>query len=185
MPSPEEKTHFYLQLPVAKGKQDPRSLEEHLPTALRFAAQHIARRRRILVYCDTGTDRAVAVAMAILISFFSTDALVSNGQSHISLDGRGLSPLLDGAHNTNNNPNPSHVEIRHMQSGSEEVWSNQRLESLCDTQDTDVRAVVSLKNVHDTKAVLTQCLHCVALSWPCAAPSRHTLKKLHRFFGEL
>ena len=36
----------------------------------------------------------------------------------------------------------------------------------------------------EAKAAITRGLHEIALAWPSAAPSRHTLKKLYRFFSE-
>ena len=36
----------------------------------------------------------------------------------------------------------------------------------------------------ECKASVTRCLHLVSLGWPRAAPPRHTLKKLLKFFSE-
>jgi hypothetical protein len=45
-----------------------------------------------------------------------------------------------------------------------------------------VRARVRLA-AHDSKRTITRNLQRVAVAWPVAAPSRNTLKKLHRFFS--
>ena len=64
-PAPDDQLHSYLQMPVAEGKRDVRGLEKLLPAALAFAAAQLALQRRILVLCDEGTDRSVAVAVGI------------------------------------------------------------------------------------------------------------------------
>jgi hypothetical protein len=57
---------------VAEGKSDRHGLESHLPQALVFAAEHLSKGRRLLVHCAQGRDRSVAVAVAILVAFFTT-----------------------------------------------------------------------------------------------------------------
>jgi len=131
---------FYLQLDVPPGKKDPRALERHLPKALRFASFHLLHHRRILVHSDLGNDRAVAVAIAILMV----------------------------------------VTCLHADKGS----SSERLHTLAAMVDEgDMRALVRL-SPQECKASVTRCLHLVSLGWPRAAPPRHTLKKLLKFFSE-
>ena len=60
----------YLHMPLAEGKRDARSLEQQMPTALQFAATHLAKGARLCVAGGLGSDRPVAVCMAILLSFF-------------------------------------------------------------------------------------------------------------------
>ena len=48
--------------------------------------------------------------------------------------------------------------------------------------DEELRAAVALTDCRQVKPTLERCLHWVALSRPETSPSRHTLKKLARFF---
>ena len=49
-------------------------------------------------------------------------------------------------------------------------------------RDAELRAEIRLGPKH-TKRTITRCVSWVLLARPVASPSRHTLKKLHRFFS--
>ena len=58
---------FYMQLPVAQGKKDKAELERWIPVGLVFLIHHLQQKRRVLVYCTKGRDRAVAVVLALVV----------------------------------------------------------------------------------------------------------------------
>ena len=58
---------FYLQLPVAEGKRDRTELERWMPVGLLFLIQHLQHGKRILVHCNQGKDRSVAMVLAFVI----------------------------------------------------------------------------------------------------------------------
>lgn len=64
--SSSSSSRFYLKLPVAEGKRDRIQLERWLPVGLLFLLLHIQKGRRILVHCNQGKDRSVAVVMALV-----------------------------------------------------------------------------------------------------------------------
>jgi tRNA A64-2'-O-ribosylphosphate transferase len=208
----------YLHLAVPEGKRDPKALELLLPAALRFAARHLARGRRLLVHSDAGNDRAVAVAMAVVLAFFKvTDAsrclnpaCIQDASSHpllllppppdltqafkapapgaataaIALIGEaiaGAGAAQEHAAAAGRGGGEDGEEETHVH---EDMWSAERLEALAEVaDDAEVRARVGFEP-EVCKAALTRCLHVVSMAWTSAAPPRHTLKKLHRFFGE-
>ena len=57
---------FYLQLPVEEGKRDKTQLERWMPCGLLFLIIHLQQRRRVLVHCNQGKDRSVAVVVAFI-----------------------------------------------------------------------------------------------------------------------
>eukprot|EP00934_Nitzschia_sp_Nitz4_P005840 Nitzschia sp. Nitz4//scaffold159_size51929//31719//33494//NITZ4_006881-RA/size51929-snap-gene-0.63-mRNA-1//-1//CDS//3329537580//5830//frame0 len=58
---------YYLKMPVAEGKRDKTQLERWLPVGLAFLWQHAVNSgRRVLVHCNQGKDRSVAVVMAFV-----------------------------------------------------------------------------------------------------------------------
>ena len=64
---PHNQNKYYLQLPVAEGKRDKSELERWLPVGWMFLWQHICRspeRRNVLIHCNQGKDRSVAMALA-------------------------------------------------------------------------------------------------------------------------
>jgi len=56
----------YLQMPVAEGKRDRHGLERWMAAGLAFVAVHLAEGRKVLVHCNQGRDRSVAVAIAVV-----------------------------------------------------------------------------------------------------------------------
>ncbi len=62
----EQRGSFYLQLPVAEGKRDRTELERWMPVGLVFLVLHLQQRRRVLVHCNQGKDRSVAVVLAFV-----------------------------------------------------------------------------------------------------------------------
>ena len=57
---------FYLQLPVEEGKRDKTELERWMPSGLMFLIVHLQQQRRVLVHCNQGKDRSVAMVMAFI-----------------------------------------------------------------------------------------------------------------------
>ena len=173
----EEDDHYYRQCPVAEGKKDRRGLVEELPRALRFVAWHLSRGRRVLVHCAQGKDRSAAVAVAVLASFFDEKGQflerrlariggVAGGASDNASNGGRDEDAAGGCFSGRRRNDTSGEE------GTNESGGN----------DTELRAEVHL-GVELTKPTITRCLHWVALARPVVAPTRHTLKKLHRFFS--
>jgi tRNA A64-2'-O-ribosylphosphate transferase len=58
---------FYMQLPVAEGKRDKTELERWMPCGLLFLVIHLQQHRRVLVHCNQGKDRSVAIVLAFLV----------------------------------------------------------------------------------------------------------------------
>ena len=132
----------YLHLPVAEGKKDRRGLEQQLAPALHFAYPVLAQGKTLLVHCNQGADRSVAVAIAILATFYSTSMA-----------------LL-----------PEHTVVA---------------ASLATRSGTDWTVLRLLKHVACQgidKHALQRCHQHVMQARPHASPTRHTLKKLNRFF---
>lgn len=62
---------FYLQLPVAEGKRDKTELERWIPVGWVFLWHHICKvpgDRRVLIHCNQGKDRSVAMALAFIVT---------------------------------------------------------------------------------------------------------------------
>ena len=60
------KHKFYLQLSVAEGKRDRTELERWMTVGLVFLITHLQQGRRVLVHCNQGKDRSVAMVIAFL-----------------------------------------------------------------------------------------------------------------------
>ena len=126
---------------------------------LRFVADQLAHDRRILIHSELGNDRAVAVAVAVLMSFFYVNSL----QKDTSTGGESLSAVVEN------------------ECG---LWSDGRLRAFSANKDDALICTELSMSPEHCKTAVTHCLHLVSLAWTSAAPPRHTLKKLHRFFCE-
>lgn len=58
--------YYYLQLPVAEGKRDRTELERWMPVGLLYLVQHLQQGHRVLVHCNQGRDRSVAIVLAFV-----------------------------------------------------------------------------------------------------------------------
>ena len=154
-----------MHCPVAEGKKDRRGLVQHLPKALRFAAEHLSRGRRVLVHCAQGRDRSVAVAVAVLAAFFD-----ERGRPLETLGRIGAAAAVE---------DEEEGELDHeVQGGGDDYWGD----GGASLRDAQLQSDVFL-GLDRTKPTITRCLHWVTLARPAASPTRHTLKKLHRFFS--
>jgi len=72
LPSSSKKK--YLFLPVKEGKKDRTELERWLPLACFFAIMQVTSGKSLLIHCAQGLDRSVAVAMAFVALFCSSDS---------------------------------------------------------------------------------------------------------------
>ena len=124
-------------------------------TTLQFAAKHLASKRRLCVAGGLGSDRPVAVCMAILLSFFSKGESPPPG-------GLG-SPCQQGHYGSTTSPDEE-AEAEAETWGL--AWSQGELEALARLESAaDVRARVCLGP--GAKHEITRCLHSLALAWPC------------------
>ena len=159
----------YMHMPVAEGKRDKRDFERQLAAALRFAFSQLSRGRRLLVHCAQGMDRSVGVAVAILATFYQeggTSGGTHEGGSH----GGGCRDVAAESSTTRG------VRVRLSPRdpcswpAGWTTWSDEELrEYVCTHGGIN-------------KQTLQSCLLRVSQARPCASPSRHTLKKLNRFF---
>jgi tRNA A64-2'-O-ribosylphosphate transferase len=63
---PETDKCYYLQMPVEEGKRDRTELERWMAVGILFVAVHCSD-KRVLIHCNQGRDRSVAVAMACVV----------------------------------------------------------------------------------------------------------------------
>ncbi|GAB5590671.1 tRNA A64-2'-O-ribosylphosphate transferase [Umbelopsis nana] len=62
----------YLQLKIPSGKKGQHILFEYIPTAIDFCKEPILSGKSVLVHCTEGKDRAVGIALALLVQFYDT-----------------------------------------------------------------------------------------------------------------
>ena len=168
---PQAQKREYMHMPVAEGKRDKRDFERQLAAALRFAFSQLSRGRRLLVHCAQGMDRSVGVAVAILATFYQeggTSGGTHEGGSH----GGGCRAVAAESSTTRG------VRVRlsprdPMKSSWPAGWTT--------WSDEELREYVCTHGGIN-KQTLQSCLLRVSQARPCASPSRHTLKKLNRFF---
>ena len=146
----------YMHMPVAEGKRDKRELERQIPAALRFAYSQLIRGRKLVVHCAQGMDRSVGVVVAILATFYAAH-------------GRGRE---SGGNDDSSGGRSSKLEFQPGDAWAScwNTWTDEELQEY----------VCSTCNVN--KHTIQHCLLWVSQARPCASPSRHTLKKLNRFF---
>lgn len=155
----------YMHMPVAEGKRDKRDLERQLPAALRFAFSQLSRGRRLLIHCAQGMDRSVGVAVAILATFYQ-EGVNCGGTHEGGSHGGGCRAVAAESSTTRG------LRVR---------FSPRDPCSWLDQSDEELREYVCTHGGIN-KQTLQSCLLRVSQARPCASPSRHTLKKLNRFF---
>ena len=153
-PDNPPKGKHYLHLPVAEGKKDRRGLEQQMPHALTFAWPLLLAGKTLLVHCNQGKDRSVAVAIAILATFYSATMQLLPERVVTGSAAEAVAPGGGDCHDST--------------AGVPE-WTSQRLLEHVARQRVD-------------KQALQRCHQHVMQARPHASPTRHTLKKLNRFF---
>ncbi|GAQ80688.1 initiator tRNA phosphoribosyl transferase family protein [Klebsormidium nitens] len=67
-----ERKGQYVHLPIQGSKFDRRSLERHLPDAVRFCRTQFDVQNKVIIVCKDGYDVSVCVCLAVLLSCFDT-----------------------------------------------------------------------------------------------------------------
>ncbi|KAI9285369.1 tRNA A64-2'-O-ribosylphosphate transferase [Umbelopsis sp. AD052] len=65
----------YLHLNIPSGKRGQHILFSYIPLVLQFCQEPMASKKSILVHCIEGKDRAVGIALALLVQYYDTHGL--------------------------------------------------------------------------------------------------------------
>lgn len=60
-----------LDLGIPEGKKGQHILEKAIPQAIAFARPFLSQNKKVLVYSIDGKDRAVGIALALLVDYYS------------------------------------------------------------------------------------------------------------------
>jgi tRNA A64-2'-O-ribosylphosphate transferase len=168
--------YYYLQLPVAEGKRDRHELERWMAVGLVYLIYHLQHQRRVLVHCNQGKDRSVAIVLAfvalacpltfplgLLPDFFSwkIDELIHLSNSE--KDGEQL-------YRASGLPQAT-IEALLAESGTETflLWAHSQTQA-------------PLSRPLADKDRLRIALQLIRQDRPEAEPTRSTMQKLNRFF---
>jgi tRNA A64-2'-O-ribosylphosphate transferase len=176
----DDSSKYYLQMPVAEGKRDKTELERWLTVGVVFCIHHASHKRRVLVHCNQGKDRSVAVLIAAMVLFAEIngnwDKLDTNRIANIH---QFLSVLED----LPNDDSPN--KTTYGQSG----LSCRQIDNLLGTAGKDrffewYRGQLQLHATQNvtSKETIRVALHVVQKYRTVAEPTRSTMQKLNRYF---
>lgn len=74
----------YLHLPIPEGKKGQQAFLASISKAIDFVRQPLLDKKKILIFCDTGKDHSVGIALSILVKYFDL-----NGQLQVKDNSRG------------------------------------------------------------------------------------------------
>ncbi|KAG1592355.1 hypothetical protein G6F48_002685 [Rhizopus delemar] len=73
----------YLHLPIPEGKKGQQAFLASISKAIDFVRQPLLDKKKILIFCDTGKDHSVGIALSILVKYFDL-----NGQLQVKDNSR-------------------------------------------------------------------------------------------------
>ena len=168
------KTCYYLQLPIEEGKKDKYQLERWLPVGLAFIIHHLQYNRRVLVHCAQGSDRSVAVVLA-LVTLTCEHTYPLRLISHFeSINIQNIFDLVDDQN-----------DYLYLQSGLAQSLVNVLLQE--NGKDLFLKWMHEQLNTPVNKPFANKdslriVLHLVRQDRENAEPTRSTMQKLNRFF---
>jgi Rit1 DUSP-like domain len=173
-------SQFYLNLPVAEGKRDKTELERFMPLGLVFVIHHLQQGRRVLVHCNQGKDRSVAMVLALVVLACPLEYPLQLRQGFEKWEIGSLHSVV-----SNSNDEDDECDERHMHSGLSKgiidvLVSGTGKESFLAWVHEQIK--VSTHKPLVDKERLQIALHLIKQDRENADPSRSTMQKLNRFF---
>ncbi|CAO3671838.1 unnamed protein product [Umbelopsis vinacea] len=103
----------YIQLKIPAGKKGQHLLYECIPNAIQFCQEPITKGKSILVHCIEGKDRAVGIALALLVKFYDTKGNLHEDTSQpINVDKSYIQQHLINIMNSRPQARPSRATLK-------------------------------------------------------------------------